>query len=1594
MTNLPNPGSEPSPNAQPPENNQRHRRGDRPWQRRVRQIGIPLSVVTLAGIAGGLWWGRNFVYYELVPLVETNLSQTLKRPVNLGKVEAFSLTSLKIGPSAIPATPTDPDWVSLAGVDISFNPLKILLTRELNLDITLRQPEIYLEQDKTGAWVTTELREQEEQGPIRTEIDTVRVRDGRAILVPRSKFDDNKKNPVTLANLNGNLRFSERNTRFVYELAGRSTTGGKVDLNGETVRPSLQTNLKIRGQNFLVSEIDRLVNFPGISLQSGRVTGDVAIQYQQGDKIPGLGGSAEFTGVTLKVPQVPQAFRQAKGRLQLDGDQIRLRNVDALYGKVPFRANGVTDLNDGFNITANVRPVSVPTLLETLQVPLPFSTAGEVRADLKLTGALQSPILTGTGRSTKSGRLDKVDLSQYSAQFRLDAGQRLLTFTDIAATPTAGGRVTGGGRIRLDDPAQVALVFDAVNVPGDAIARSYNNGNPPPFTIGTVNARAQITGPATNIQTLATWQAPNGTYPATGQVQVANGVITLRNTTATVAGGTITANARAANGRWQATVAGAGVQLSQFSRDLRGQFSGNLALAGSLSSFRPADVRGQGQVRFSQGISVIGEPLTAQIRWDGQKVVVQNATAPGFSANGAVYAQLEGQGAPAIAGLDLNVNVRDYSLRALALPLPTTVDYSGRVDFNGRVTGTPTNPSVAGGLALRQFVLNGVAFEPVMRGNLRVARGVNLDVAGQQDRIAVTLNSNYQPVAFYIRQDEAIAQGRAQGELLLVDVKDFPVAFLNPPGMAVLFPASGELNGTFALNLRDYSGSGQLTIAQPALGTYRADQFGGRISYKNGVVTLTGAELRRGTTVFQIDTTASLLGGSPQVKSQIRVAQGNLQDVLGLLQLFDLQDLTRGMALPTYGTAADIDATPIDLRNASILDQLRRLSEIQALQAQERAEREIAAIPPLEDLKGTFSGELNVTGSLRTGISADFDIRGENWEWGPYSAREMVAKGSFENGVVTLLPLRFQSGDAFIAFSGQIGGNGQSGQFRMANVPIESFKRLVPLPLAVSGNVNATATLAGTLANPQAIGEISLTNGVLNGEELQEARGSFQYANARLDFGSTVIVTAPQPITVSGSVPLPLPFTTAAPASDQISLDINVKDEGLAVLNLLNNQVEWLDGKGSVALNVRGTLQNPDAKGEIRVQDATLKARALPDPLTDVDGLITLNQDRIQVETVSGKYGDGRVVASGVLPIAQPFTSNDPDAGKFINVNLDKITLNLKGLYRGNVNGEIQVAGTALNPQIGGGIQLSRGEVLLSDPPEQTTAEGVPSEESPIEFSNLKLTLGNSIRIVRAPILNFVAVGDLIINGNLNDPRPAGIISLKSGQVNLFTTQFNLARGYPQTAEFDPRQGLDPNLNIRLVALVAEVSGNRMPTSSISSSEIADTPDFYRYGSLQSVRVRAQINGPASQLNENLVLTSSPARSPAEIVALIGGGFVSTLGQGGGALELANLAGSALLTNIQSFIGNALGLSEFRLFPTITPNQDSRESRRESNLDLAMEAGIDITPSLSVSVLKIITSDQPAQFGLRYRLNDNFLFRGSTDFSGDNRAVLEYEARF
>ncbi|MEH1769894.1 MAG: translocation/assembly module TamB domain-containing protein [Nostoc sp.] len=1800
MTQSPNSG-----NNQEPSN-------PRLWLLLLRRTSLAVGGVLLIGIIVGFWWARSYVYKDLAPLVQQNLQQLLGRPVKVGEVEGFSLTSIRFSSLSIPAIPTDQDQVVAKALEVQFSPLQLLLSRKLGLNVTLVQPNVYIQQDKDSRWVTTQIKAGGGQGLIKIELETLQIQDGNVELMPFAA-PTKPKGSVILDHVGGVARFSDQNQRIGYDINTQLTRGGAVKIVGETQIKAQQTNLQLQVQNFQASDITRLIQLP-IALQGGYLNADLGVQIPPKLSDIKITGTATANQITAKIPNIPQQISNFNGKFLFQGQTVALDNLSTNFGKVPILANGTINSQTGFNVSAQIKPVSAKNILDTLKVNSSVPASGEIQAKIQVLGLLQQPVLSGTVSNTKPIQVDRLQFKSINTDFRLNVSQTAsqlavsnlkivpvaggqitgsgqanlgikdgvifnaqadgisgdilarsygvtlpiavgnvsakaqisgslhkqplnLNVSNIRVTPAAGGQITANGQIQLAPQGQVgvniqaqgipgnaiaqgynistpiniggisanakisgslgrplnvnisrvqanpdvggqvtasgqvqlapqgrvSLNVQAENLPGDAIARAYNSS--PSITIGNVSANANISGTLSNLQTVARVQAPNATYPTTGRVVVTKQGenILFPDAVLNVAGGTIRARGEVAQERWQGGIKTSQIQLNRFSPQLRGQLNSNIQLAGTTKSFQLADIRAAGQVRLSQGVALLAKPLTAQFQWNGQQIIVENASTPGLSANGAIAIQSPPTGAPQIAGFNLNVLAQSFNLKNTGFKVPGDVAIAGLLDFNGKVTGTPDVPQANGNIRLRNFKVSDLAFDPLLTGkvNFQGGQGASLRLAGKQDRIALNLGANYRPTSFLVKRDEAVTTGRTEGDNLLINAQQFPIALVGgflPNNQ--LKPLAGQLSGNLVVNLNNYAIAGDVAIAGPRVARVAADEFRGSINYADGTASLANGLLQIGDSNIALSGNVQT-GNDPKFQFQANFTQAKIQRLLQAFNIYDFQDFGTGLQPPTLAGAEALNTESISLPNADLKTQLTYFSNLTAANAkqQQLETKQTPSLPSLAELTGALSGAITANGSLKSGLNVGFNFQGANWQWGEYSINQVVAQGKFADGIVTLSPLSIGINQGLVAFSGQLGTEQLSGKLNVASLPLSLLEPFIEkYPIDITGNVNADATLAGSLQDPSAKGKVTLANATLNKQPVQTGEVNFDYNKARLNFDSTLLVTGTQPVAITGSVPAPLPFAKVKPDSNQININANVQNEGLALLNLLtNNQVAWVDGQGKVDLNVQGTLNEPIINGNATLNNATFRAQALSDPLTNVTGTAQFNGSTVSVENIQGNYNQGQVTASGILPI---FNSQQTAANPLTVSIADKLNFKIAGLYEGGVGGDIVIRGTALKPVIGGEIKLSDGQVIIGNSTtannkksaatadantkvinlnrQEVNPNATPTAENstnpvvtadgsanpvttagrstsaatppnlPVKFADLKLILDKGVRVttqsllsfvpggaaLSQPLLSFDAKGDLTINGTLAKPLPEGVIRLTGGRLSLFSTEFTLARGYEQTARFSPSQGLDPTLDVRLTAIVPEASvKNSQVLESPLSAEISDT-SVNNFGTLRTVTVQATVNGPASKLGDNLELTSEPSRSKGEIVALLGGSILGSFGQTNAGQGLTNFASSAILGSLQgtiTAIGQAVGFSEFRIFPTpITNNQTTTASV----LNLSAEGVFNINRNFSASLSRALTSDDSFLYNVLYRVNDEILMRGSTNLGDENQFQVEYETRF
>lgn len=1470
--------------------------------------------------------------------------------------------------------------------------------------------------------------------------------------------------PAPIKELTGQMRFQEQKIAFedvsaeMGELAARAE--GTLDF---------REGYDLQGQMdpFTVAQVTELFDVELPIETTGNFTADMAMTGPLGEPTVSaeLMSQAQATIDQVDLAQLDATVIYQGGSLTLEQLIARPAAGGLLVGsgQYQFGQPGQLTLSaTGENLPADAigQPYGLPEAL----------TVGPVSLEANVSGPV------GDLRGLVSWRAPAGD---YPARGNVEFAGNTLRFRDTTVV-VAGGTVTGGGSL-------VAGRWRA-----DLQAQGIQLGQLTDNLQGTAAGNAQLAGNLRDPQDIS----------GQGNLDLA------------IAGGTIDGQINLANDLWQADLQGSRLQLAQLSDNLQGQAAGQVALSGSVNNLSLAGIQGQGQFVVSDGLAAaapiapqlaaVREPLTASASWDGAVLTLQQAQTAGIQASGTITPQLSGAGAPGIDNIDLDLLVDNYTLAAL--PLPPVVNLQGQGSFRGSLTGSPQTLTLAGDARLVDFAVSDLAFESPLSGPVQVALndGVDINLQGsQQDVIELSYGFDQRRLSFNIRADQAVAQGRSQGDDFNATIANFPLDVLNlPPGGV---PGFGTVSGTveeatIEADLSAPQVEAEFAIINPGLGhinfrgvpeqlngveQVNAGRFEGVFSYVDGVAALTRGQLSAGESLYLVNARYSQRT-EPQLRGQVTVEQGKIQDVLTTLQIFELSDFGRGIAAPNWAQEyspeeikAILDTMAAGNPEGAFLDQLRRVAEILELQDQELAMAQTSVIPPLAALEGNFSGDIKFVGSLPADIAVDFDLEGYDWHWGPnYQVDTVLAEGTFTDGVLQLNPVRLASerltadaednSEAFLNISGAVAFNSDDEtrtlSLEAANIPLEPLQAPLQLPTSFGGNLNANATFRGPLNNPQMRGSMTVADATINEEPVESATADFLYQDARFNLDSSLVVASEEdPLTLRASVPYRLPFAEQQAASDQLLVNMRVQDQGLVLLNLLNQQVAFQSGNGNVNLAVRGIwpdgesvpdLASLNLTGEAQLEDVTLTARVLPEPLTDINGSLRFQDDLIIVEGLQGRFSDGEILAQGTFPILVPLDQRaatdvrisqlkqaaddtapasptqlrlpTPDQTPInverqpLVVDLRKIGLNFKGIYNGQVNGRIGLEGSALfyGPTLTGGVVLSRGRLSLPESGVGLEGNGGSGDDAllltggggpPIRFDDFMLSLEAGTRIQVGGVLDVAAQGDIVANGIFPDVEPQGRVALPSGRISLLTTDFRL-QGNENYAEFRPNLGFEPYLKATLQTVVPDSTGagatslttaSPFPRNEISDAN-TDQLGLNRSG-IETVRIRAEVEGPAFQVAQlkGVTLRSSPTRSEGEIISLISGGVLtaleSTLGSVGGEGDnfegLIALAGTTLLNQVQGILGDTLNISELRLY-SATPQSAQGGG---TSVDIGGEIGFEVSPDLSISVQKTFTDISPFQFNARYRINNQFTLRGTTsyeDFTENSGLLLEYETRF
>ena len=1297
----------------------------------------------------------------------------------------------------------------------------------------------------------------------------------------------------------------------------------------------------------------------------------------------------------------------------------------------------------GGSITANGRIDFDENLLKARGLP-PTALTLTANADLPMTPLIE---LYGENFPIELGRLTAIAAvtgplfaPEAVANWQLlegivvGSGQvnysgNIATIADTQLTVANSGAITASGQANLST-GLLDLNADA-RLPLDEIIQSTAIAPPTGLTLGTLTARAEATGPILTPTAEARWQLQDGSIPGQGQLLYAEQVAAIRNTTFDVGGNPLSAVGQAdfRTRFWSLGLSGIDLRLNRVSPQLVGMADVGVSASGSLTDLTPEGIRATGDVVFSEGIplAIVGSqpllngPLALNFDWDGRILDIPSLIAPGLAVSGQV-ATIPNPltGFPAPSDLAFDVSLDNYDLARLNPFLPAAdygVSVRGNLDFAGTLGGTLNDPTVRGTVGLRDTAIGSLALLSDVRGPIDagLSQGASLNLVGEMTTVQADVGADLRPISLLFQNGQILAQARRDGDWLRGKIRDFPLDALGlrpitEPELGVI---SGTLRSDFAVQMSTVytnpTARASFGIHRPALGHYAATALQGDLRLANGQATLDNTVLDVSQSRFEIVATANVR--SPlTAEASLATTDAHIEDILTALQIFEISDIRNFWSPQPLGTAADLETTPIETDPTDLATQIRQAEAARDLQAQREAEKSRALLPALSDLEGTVDADLSLAASEIDGIEMTFDISGQDWIWGQYAfANQFVARGSVRDEVLTLDPVRFESGEAFVNMAGLLTMEGLETQLAIANVDLEPIAQWLALPLPLQGKINALANMKGLLDNPTLLGSIAINEAAFNTYPL-EITSDFSYRDAWFRFDTQVKGEPDEPLRVQGQVPQALPFMTKQPDSDELRVQASLGSRGFELIDMFSPYVAWGGGEAGLLIEAQGPISQPDIHGLIEFYDASLTTEVLGESLTGLNGRIGFVGDRLQVSGLQGNLLKGQFFLVGDLPFLTATAQTDPPIQP-LTLGLNTLNFNFEDEIVSTIDGEIVVANSLQSPVIGGGVDLSEINVrvgqktlglansLLFDPGiEEIVAEFDQSlsrlKKLPGEFDNFVVRLPDVAKVNLYPLLGIDAIGEVTLFGPLVKPSGSGYVELLDGWVNTVTTNLFLVRSDRRNLiTFDPAQGFNPYVDLLFQGELPLQRQYDLPTAHEfalgNRSEIPDLDPLASVTLFDEILIEAAIEGYLSQGVNLLALTSTPSYSEERLISMLSGSYLFDLPSGEPALATGINLGFALLTEQQEALADALGIRRLRLGATTTVPGNEGDL---FGVGIGVSAGL--TDTFSVGLVQLLNRNQPYQLNLQYRLNNELSIGSSTDFSDESRVFMQYRIGF
>ncbi|MEA5508878.1 translocation/assembly module TamB [Crocosphaera sp. UHCC 0190] len=533
-------------------------------------VGTTSFALILLGY-GGL---RLFLREYLPPWLEEQVSQVINRPVEIGELNGFSLTSLQLEGASIPATSEHKNQLIAKTVIIKFNPLAVLFEGTLPITISPEDVQVEIRQKSQDEWLTLNISD--ELIPVDLDL-TFDVKNTDIALFPQ-----NAKNPVKMK-LKGKATYQEKGEKqWKYAINLGFFDRDEITLKGRTLITTMQSEIELTLNKLALPAVMSLLpNFPvevvGGNLQANLNLNVPSIENLRETQGKGNLALGEFKG---QVKPLKEPIR-ALANISFDKDKILIDKAQISLGKIITTIQGYYDWKTGSNINIAVRNLSVSNIRQVFPFSFPFKLKGEFESNLNLSGLFQNPLLKGEIVNTKIIEVAQTPIKKIVAEFQVSLDNFLLQNVQIETQ--GGGEIKAQGKLKQNLTKLIkekkkndfkTLPFELsfqTKLPSKTLINAYYK-LPNQLNLDLLKAQGTVKGTLDNLNGLIKWQTSgnlkqlNTEVVGQGNILIKQDNLLLNDTVIKTKKGTINVTGRGnvKNTQWQVSLLTEKLDLNSF----------------------------------------------------------------------------------------------------------------------------------------------------------------------------------------------------------------------------------------------------------------------------------------------------------------------------------------------------------------------------------------------------------------------------------------------------------------------------------------------------------------------------------------------------------------------------------------------------------------------------------------------------------------------------------------------------------------------------------------------------------------------------------------------------------------------------------------------------------------------------------------------------------------------------------------------------------------------------------------------------------------------------------------------------------------------